>query len=444
MKEFWDYFTGLTLDTVRVYLRLFPQLMSLQLAGWAGYYAVLHIASVIAGRHAWVALAIFSTGFICLLTPIIVQLRLIGDYLRVREVLPDDHPVDDRDDGITRLLALTLLPFLGIYAAFNYIFDSAGQLVTSSLAQSGIFNPENNVVDRLAPGSPREMWQIAAIVAGAYTLRRLLDLLHEATDIRALGLLAALVEGFFMLSLLLSGGHILASFSDWLTQTALAAWWGTFVEGLSNSFALIKINLPGVLVTIASFFFETLWPFLTSVLARPVMWLAVASLVYGSHMLSVAEVWAKGERPSDAVAKLTRAQRRQRARAGSGNFRRAWLEFQEIFLGDIDDKYVPSFQSLRLVLRVGVLFLASFVLLYTLFEFGRELFNSMVLHLIGGQQVKFWTAWGPLTDIGRQLLEPLRISLLAVAFRQALLVLQAKADSRPDLQLTTDDGVKAS
>ena len=43
---------------------------------------------------------------------------------------------------------------------------------------------------------------------------------------------------------------------------------------------------------------------------------------------------------------------------GSG---RAAVELKEAFLGDIDDKYLPTFHSLRLVLRAGVVFLGSYV-----------------------------------------------------------------------------------
>ena len=51
--------------------------------------------------------------------------------------------------------------------------------------------------------------------------------------------------------------------------------------------------------------------------------------------------------------------RRPRASAGPRP------EVQEAFLGDIDDKYLPTFHSLRLVLRAGVVFLGSYVLVYS-------------------------------------------------------------------------------
>ena len=97
------------------------------------------------------------------------------------------------------------------------------------------------------------------------------------------------------------------------------------------------------------------------VLSQPIIWLAVAALVFGSQVLSLAELWRKGQ-PYAAGA------RRDGLRAATGRKHRGpaarpaaarasgWPagQLREAFLGDIDDKYLPTFHSLRLVLRAGV------------------------------------------------------------------------------------------
>lgn len=429
LRELWGYLTQLAGDTWRVYLRLFPKLVTLQLLGWLGYGASLRIAASLVEKSAWAALVVFSAGFVAVLTAVVLQLRLVGAELGVRQVLPENAPNDDRDESVPRLLALTLLPFLGIYAAFGYVQARAGQLVVASLAQTGILT-DNTIMRQFAPSTRAGVLLVIAVVVGAYVVRRSLDLLHEFTDRRLLGLAAAFVEAFFMLSLILAGGNLLTFVKNWLADRVLASWVDGWVDGLSAVLAQIKVNLPAIILAVGKFFDENLFPFLLDVISMPIAWLAVAALVYGSHVLSVAELWRKGEPPARAVEKLAERERRHRAVKSSGVGRRAWLEFQELFLGDIDDKYVPTVQSLRLVLRSGVLFLVAFVILHLLITRLEDLWANAILWLIGGRLSDFWYTWGPLVDLAREVpFQPLRVCLLAVTFAACLARFRARAEA---------------
>lgn len=295
--EFWRYLRVLTVDTVRMFVRLFPQLVALQLIGWLGYGAALRIGASISFDHPWPALVIFSMGFVFILGAIVLQLRLVGAELGIRTLLPDDAPADDRDEGIARLLALTLLPFLGIYAAFGFVQERAEELMISSLVQTGILS-EKTLASQLAPQTAGQIGIVIAVVAGAYLIRRLLDAVHEATGLRVLGLVAAFVEAFFMLSLLLSGGHLLTYLRDWFFDRALSQWIDSWVDGIAAVLAVIKINLPAVIKVVGGFLAEDVIPFLLEVIGQPMAWLAVAALIYGSHVLSVADLWRKQRNPS--------------------------------------------------------------------------------------------------------------------------------------------------
>ncbi|HHV20027.1 MAG TPA: hypothetical protein GXZ30_00570 [Propionibacterium sp.] len=427
--EFWRYLRVLAVDTVRMFVRLFPELVALQLLGWLGYGVSLRVGASISYDHPWLALVVFSTGFVFVLAAIVLQLRLVGAELGIRELLPDDAPEDDRDEGIGRLLALTLLPFLGIYAAFGFVQDRAQELMVSSLVQTGIL-ADKTLASQLAPQNAQEIGVVVGVVVGAYLIRRVLDLVHEATDLRILGLLSAFAEAFFMLSLLLSGGHLLSFIRHWFSTRVLAQWIDGWVDGLAAVLAVIKINLPAIITAVGGFLTEQAIPFLLEVIGQPMAWLAVAALIYGSHVLSLADLWRKGTRPSDAARELARIRATGPRKAGSSRQRRVWLEFQEIFLGDIDDKYVPTFQSLRLVLHAGVLFLSAFVVLHWAITRVGDLFSSLMTRMMGGHTVDFWYTWEVLIDLSRDLpFEPLRICLLAVALREALLFFRSRAEA---------------
>lgn len=444
LGEFWRYLRVLATDSVRMFVRLFPQLAALQLVGWLGYGLTLRIGASIATDWPWVALMVFSTGFVFLLAAIVLQLRLIGAELGIRDLLPPDAPSDDRDTGVSRLLALTLLPFLGIYAAFGFVQKRAEELMVSSLVQTGILS-DRSLTHHLSPNTPREIAIVIGVVAGAYVLRRVLDLLHEATDRRVLGLLAAFVEAFFMLSLILSGGYLLTYARQWFADRVLQQWIDGWVDGLAAILALVKINLPAVITALGAFLSQTVVPFVLEVIGQPLAWLAVAALIYGSHVLSIADLWRKGTHPADAVRELARREegspigrRRvgkagrtgQAGKAGSTVGRRVWLEFQEVFLGDIDDKYVPTFQSIRLVLHAGVLFLAAFVFLHHVATRLGDVFSAWVIQSFGGHTVDFWYTWDVVIDVAQQLpFEPLRICLLAVALRECLLFFRTRAEA---------------
>src|SRR5512133_1068514 len=54
------------------------------------------------------------------------DLDLAGRELGIRQLLPEDErEIDDRDTSIIRLLGITLLPFLGMYAAFGQVAEAA-------------------------------------------------------------------------------------------------------------------------------------------------------------------------------------------------------------------------------------------------------------------------------------------------------------------------------
>ena len=117
---------------------------------------------------------------------------------------------------------------------------------------------------------------------------------------------------------------------------------------------------------------------------------------------------------------------------------------QDAFFGDLNDKYLPTFHSLRLVLRAGVLFLGSYVLVYSLVLIAQNYFAVLVHLITGGHEVTFWVRWEPLLDLLQNApFETLRLCLLAVAFRRCLELFQQRVANPGRPSETTGPGQAA-
>ena len=75
--------------------------------------------------------------------------------------------------------------------------------------------------------------------------------------------------------------------------------------------------------------------------------------------------------------------------------RLAAARFQEAFLGDIDDKYLPALHALRLVVRAGPIFLGSYIFVYNLVIIAQNYVENGLNWLAGGHEIEFWVRWEP-------------------------------------------------
>lgn len=430
----------LVVDTGRVWWRVLPQLLAVYLLGWLGSQLALRLAVAAGDVSAWLALALFSLNFVSVLASLVVILHLVGRELGVWSLIPEeDAAADGRDQSISQLLAVTLLPFLGIYAAFGQVTEAANRLTVEQGIREG-YGARESVLGVLNAASKEHPWRLLAVVVGIYVLRRSLDLLHERTGRRLLGLVVAFVESFFMLVVLLGGIRLLQIAVLWVRDRAFWGWLAQVEDAVAAFLVRFEINLPAVLHTLAGFLTDQVWPVLWEVVSQPVIWLAVAALIYGSQILSLAELWRKGQTYTDRIpgvgvfARHRDKRARRRSRPAPRGLVRFAAEAQEAFFGDVDDKYLPTFHSLRLILRAGVLFLGSFVLVYGLLQSVTDYAADAITRLAGGHTVEFWTIWGPWLDLLQTLpFEPLRLCLLAVAFRRCLELFQQRSSAAAQL-----------
>jgi len=416
-------------DTLTVFVRLFPQIMAAWLLGWLGNALAVRVAAIVGDRSGWAAVVVFSASFLFTLVAIVVILRLCGEELGIRALIPREEGVggedDDRDSSLSRLVAVTLLPFLGLYSAFGLVDQQAARLTNEQFFRGGALSGGPSVLTSVRGLSEQHPWWMVGLLVGVYLLRRLVDHLHERTGIGLLGILTAVVESFFILVVIFGGFLLLRRPGRWLEDRAVAAWFDAAARGLEHALAALHLRLPELLHRLAGFLAEVVWPMFWTVVSQPIIWLAVAALVYGSRVLSLADLWRRGQPAAARVIGASRFDRRSDRRAlrpaAPPGVARVGSEVREAFLGDIDDKYLPTLHSIRLVLRAGVGFLGAFVLVYTAVLVAQSSVQQLYLFVLGGHDIAFWYRAGPLLDLVDDLpWEPLRLCLLAVAFRRCL------------------------
>ena len=229
--------------------------LSIYLLGWLGAELTLRIAVILGDVSPWLTLILFAFSFVCLLTAAVLILNLAGRELGIRELLPEDERTDDdRDAGISRLLAITLLPFLGMYAAFGQVQEAANRVVVQQLVRYGVLSDLPTVLGTLADLATDRLPLLVTLLVSLYVGRRMLDLVHDRTGWRLAGLAVVLVESFFILLLVMGGIRAVQIFLLWLRQRAFVQWLSSVGDAIANALAFLTIDLPAVLERLATLF----------------------------------------------------------------------------------------------------------------------------------------------------------------------------------------------
>lgn len=430
MAQWWAHVRALLVSTLRAWWHTLPALLTALTLGFLGYHSMLVSAAFISDRHPWLAVVLLSLGFASLLVGYLAGLQALGRQLSLSEaLLTSDDGTSLVREPLTRLVAITLLPFLGIYAVFGKVQETSGQLLTYEVITRGLL--EKGVLTTLNPRTKEQMAVILAVLATAYVIRRLLDVAHERTGRRVLGLATGLVETFFMLVLIYGGTRIFATGQDWVRNRQFSIW----IENLAGRVAALlrhlHIDLPEVIVALWHALVGPVWEWLSSGVMAPLLWLAMTALAFGSHLLSMAELWRAtvADRPTRPRRLHVPLQRLQAVRPRP-RWQRVAGEVKELFFGDVDDKYLPTVHSLRLVMSAGVSMLGAYILAYTAIDAIHFLVQQAVRGIIGPAESRLWVSLGFVQEFLTTLLaEPLRLSLLAVAYLRCLQLVNSRAHS---------------
>lgn len=421
----WDEFALLVVQTGRTLRQLWAPVLGLMLLGWSANELSVLLATEVSTTWPWLVIVVLALGMVLQLATILALLRLVAVHLGVPAMLSRASvgtEVDDaRDTSPLHLLTVTLLPFLGMYAAYGFVSHYASTLVKLSSYRKGL----DGFVALMDPlENPSVLgWTIGFLAAG-YLFGKLIDPWRERTrHPLVVGVLQILVEAMLALVALLVAFRIFDAVSLWLSERVYQAWLDQAKGVVSAWFhGWFHIDLPAVLTATWSFLAGTLWPLLFSGLTRPLLWLAMAGLVFGSKVLSLADLWRLGAPASGASTRRERMLARLHADTETARgVRLIALRAQSHFFGGLDGKVIPAWQSLRLVLRAGWPFLGAFVVAFTLLDVAGDQLQQAVFRLIGGHAVDFWLRLLPFID-AIQLVVVMGVLwvLLTVAYTRAL------------------------
>lgn len=437
-------------DTFASWRRLLPLLLAIQVIGWVTFRAALISAIPLIPVSPWLGIAFLCLGIVAELAAAIVIMRMVGDDIGTGQIAVEMSDETESSPGLTRILAITLLPMLAIYAAMGHVNEAAKELNAFSFAVYGQLG-DNLLLATSTVTNPNNLRTIIIILAVTFVMRRILDRLHEKLGWGFLGLSVTFTESFFLVVFFLTAARLLGDLRLWFTDRAFFGWIATARDGLATSLQSLQIDFPDFLSWWTPLWEDSLWPALVKATTEPVVWLAVASLVFGSRVVSIAELWRKGQPLSSVVPgardlhiskriAARRAEKRTPTRIGrAGEGIAGFLE--ETFLGDFQDKYLPTWQSIKLILRAGLPFLAAFYLAYNLLAIVHDVLPSLMAQVIGSHDAEFWLVVLPVVELVADLLiEPLRLTLLAVAFHRALQLFHARAHSSAGVESAEGTG----
>ncbi|HSK34506.1 MAG TPA: hypothetical protein VK903_13580, partial [Propionicimonas sp.] len=310
-----------------VWLRLLPRLVALTLLGWVAYHGAVFLGAELAQVSPWLLIPALATGVVLRLATVVIALRSVATELGapalLRQVAPGDAVDDDRDRSLGRLLGITLLPFLALYAAFGYVDSFARDVVLLSTYRFG----PGELLGDLNPLNSATTAAIAiALIVVLFVARRLLDRWQDRTGRLLPALLAALVEASGLFVVLLSAFRLVEGTRLWLGERRLAQWWQGAVDW---STGWLRFDLPELIGQVWSFLAGSIWPVLWDLVSQPLAWLTLAALVFGSRVLSLGDLLHTGPTLGEGVP--TRAERARLALARAEGPRRVLLRLQGAF-----------------------------------------------------------------------------------------------------------------
>ncbi|MFC4531014.1 hypothetical protein [Sphaerisporangium dianthi] len=383
-------------DTFRLAGRLFLPLAFYYTLGALVHQGVLLGAVRIAEPTGWraiLAFGVLSFGVLVTLTAYIAMLNAAGRALGSRPV--QTRTLDERERDLVDAIAHTLLPFLVFYSAWG-LFEA------DLSAFQRLLNELHPALDFTYIGVLADLFDvnvlIVIITAGVFAVKVAFERLYSATGKRVFGVANSTFECMWMYFGLISLGNWVGSGVDWLTGRVV---WADFLSLFDKVPALRNLRQLG----------EYAAPYLPDAkdgLVQPLVWLAMAAVVYSSSMTEEAKV-IEGTRVEPHVSRLW-----QRLPAPV----QAVAEF---FSRGVRDKYVPLANGFRFVLSGGVLFYLTFCLMYVALEALASVGFIGLTRLAGAHEALWWLMWeGAFVFPVTLLHEVLRICLLAVAFDLAL------------------------
>ena len=409
-------------STVREVLRLagrsWPLLLLWFLGGWIVRWVVIRIAAELGAIDA-------TLGLIVL--PIAVLARLvsyIGMFLVLRDSMPTftrlargnvtDGSVEETALGFRDILLSSVLVFFALYSAMDLMRQDLLKYAGLAIESDNFFTYADSGNTVLAVTATPASIAVAIIAfVGRFALKRLRSRLPAWTSIITVYLEAVWV--FIAVNVL---SNIFSVVPDWIDSRQFIRSLDELRQTLVENSLTLKIAWDGA---------SWVWNSSSEIVFLALSWLLVAGVVYvRSLATSLVEV-RRRERPRSQVLGA------RWASAPVALARRARPLFD-----DAIEIAKPLLLSARVIWRGGIVFLAVYVFAYALWVSVGDWVLAGIYAAIGPHSYRWWMATDqPIGFLIDLLVEPVRISLLAVAFDFCLRRSPRAADAALD-ELSTD------
>jgi hypothetical protein len=375
--------TELAGSTIRLWWRSLVPLLVCLLLGYLAFEALFALSWRLGARDERLGLPVLAVAQLASLA------AWVAMFLVVRHRLPALQDGAQRD-GALDALVLAITPFLAFYALWGLLEPLIAD--HTLLAVSNEVRGENDPTRVGAAGWERYL----PVAAAAWLLKSVLVRIGRGHRPPLIALVAVL-EAIWLFLAFWGLTEAAQALSGWLTDRAVWHWiadaWHEAGDWLGQFGLPFSLTVPEIVAAVWDWWRQVVWPGLKEAVGQPLVWLAIAALVY-----------RRGPAPGEAVDR------------GLGRLRRDRRLVVDLLTRDYRDKYLPMLTAVRQVLRLGLGFLAALCVLY-----------------VGVDALADWLYVGTVTvldrtmeypgflegtlDLGHQVLaEPLQVCLLAVAY----------------------------
>lgn len=385
-------------------------------AGQALHWVIIWFGVIIGhgGMHQLRVTAVLALLVLLAMVTVTVPILMLHSMRRGVGVVRD---AADRD-GLATVISRAMLPFVIIYFAWHMITQDA-----SAFARRDIEQHWTQFYTSPDPNAGMLFFGLSFPVAlgiaiGCYYARALFELLANRREHRGFPVIAAFFEtgfnvfGIFSVAKIVTGGY------DWIDHRQI-------MTTLSDFFTAVADAIPGW----RAFWGMVVdsWPNFQDAVMLPLLWLTLASVVYGRRLHEERE-----------TAQGTRLERMYDKYDSMSAFHRWMLDH---VLTGIRERWSPIGGATRLAIRAGAPAVGVFCLCYVAADALTAYGARAIVEAIGYQQDA--AVWGPimvpinfLRDLARSVLQ---MALLAAMFdlavrheRRRMAAREARVEARPE------------
>lgn len=393
---------------LRLLGRHWPALLALCLLGLGLRQGVVWLGVEVSRWSSTLAVLLIPLAGLAMLTTLILMLWA------TRPSLPSLGPTVPEPGARRRVRAGTaavtglLIPFLAIYASQGFLAEDGRTFVRTVVSQEARQNELDMDFGRLDLATG---WMYIAIIVIAFLARRIIRALHLERRSTAVGILAAYLEGLWLLTLGVAVASWFDSLVAWLTGRRVIAAIIDAWEALLAALGPIGGAIGWVTSQLGS---------LSAVIVVPVAWLSVGALVYGAELEAEKKATAEADAAkaaAEAAAAAAASRSARVAAATSTQARRLAREAADPVVGPIEG----ALKALQKVAVAGILPMVFFCLVFVVSTQIATVAGNLVRWLIGPRDEALSMALEPYAILaGRVCYFMIAVVLLAAAIDRIL------------------------